>query len=150
MKKTNHNILYSIIVGFLLYIVNLLFSSIAFIDVNTGWNMVFVVNLILFGCLILFLGLQYNCKSLTQKIPRFFIIMFFYLCFFIFGAYLGVTRWYYDFFPSAKFPSNNNVSGLLSLFFFFAIIISGFLMILFPVLWKIIKKVYKKIKKIEQ
>lgn len=144
MKDIVRDIFYSIITGIALYIVGLLFSSIAFINVNNYLYMLLFFAILLLGCFVLIFGLQYHCKHITRKMFRFLFILLFYLCFFVSGAYLGVTRWYFGLFYFEKFDPNNNVSGLFSLIFFLVIISTGFLILLFCSLWKIAKNMMGK------
>ena len=148
MRKIIRDIASSMGTSVLLNILNLLFSSIAFLNINNTVRTIFLFSLIFLGCMILLFTLKHNCKSLFQKASRFFLVTLFYFCFLLLGAYSGITRSWYGLFYLAEFASNNNVSGLLSLLFSSAMAITGLLIVFISILRNIFIALQRK--KIEE
>ena len=139
MRK--RDFLYSIVVGTLFYIVDSLFSGLAYLNAKSSLHDVFFILFLVLGSFLFVFGIQYKSEKISQKIIRLVFIIIFRFLLLILGGYLGVFSWYQGLLPLSKSSVRDNVSGLLLTLFYLITTVSGILSILFSVLLKIIKRI---------
>lgn len=123
MEQFKQGFFYGCIGGIILYIVEVICSTLPYINVSNLLFEFLVITCITLGCVISIFVLLYKRSMLIEMIFRFVAMIVSYVCVLMINGYIGTIRFMYKLININFNSASDNVSGMLTITFS-AIVIS--------------------------